>query len=155
MQSMRKIYFYNLDKYFGKEISNEQLKKIEKTVYETANDDDEYKKIAYEIVGEIHYIIKNHLSEKDEYVEKIISSIKENKRGWESHIYQKMKNKNMEEILASLQGEGKLEKCEFPCRNKKCRSDQCYIFCLQTRSGDEGFTNFLVCVKCGQRFKFS
>lgn len=39
------------------------------------------------------------------------------------------------------------------CRNPKCKSKRCYYYQLQTRSGDEGITTFVICSKCNSRYK--
>jgi len=39
----------------------------------------------------------------------------------------------------------------FTCR--KCRSNQCTYYQMQTRSADEPMTTFVTCLTCGNRFK--
>jgi len=40
----------------------------------------------------------------------------------------------------------------FTCR--KCKSNECTYYQMQTRSADEPMTTFVTCLKCGNRFKF-
>jgi DNA-directed RNA polymerase subunit M/transcription elongation factor TFIIS len=40
---------------------------------------------------------------------------------------------------------------EFEC--KKCKNKRCTYFLLQTRAADEGFTTFITCINCGDRWK--
>lgn len=40
----------------------------------------------------------------------------------------------------------------FTCR--KCKSNECTYYQMQTRSADEPMTTFVSCLKCGNRFKF-
>lgn len=42
----------------------------------------------------------------------------------------------------------KVQKGEFKCKVKTCRSDECYHFTMQTRGCDEGGTTYVVCTKC-------
>jgi DNA-directed RNA polymerase subunit M/transcription elongation factor TFIIS len=39
------------------------------------------------------------------------------------------------------------------CRNVKCKSRKCRRIFLQTRSGDEGMTVFIICTECGSKHK--
>ena len=41
----------------------------------------------------------------------------------------------------------------FTCR--KCKSNKCTYYALQTRSSDEPMTIFVTCLDCGQRWKTS
>ena len=43
---------------------------------------------------------------------------------------------------------------EFTCTNKKCRSNNCSHYQLQTRSADEPMTTFVSCMECGNRWRF-
>ena len=39
----------------------------------------------------------------------------------------------------------------FTCR--KCKSNKCSYYQLQTRSADEPMTTFVTCINCGNRWK--
>ena len=39
----------------------------------------------------------------------------------------------------------------FTCR--KCKSNECSYYQLQTRSADEPMTTFVTCISCGNRWK--
>jgi hypothetical protein len=41
----------------------------------------------------------------------------------------------------------------FTCR--KCKSNKCTFYALQTRSSDEPMTIYVTCIECGQRWKTS
>lgn len=141
---------------FSKEFQEKDLVEIEKIIFnQYSAREKEYKKSIYETMGILDYILKNHSTEKEEYMEKLIKSILQKEIGWNSMVYQKIKIKNRDEILSCLHQESKLQKCEYKCRNPKCKSDQCYIFSLQTRSGDEGMSSFQICMRCNTRSKFA
>lgn len=133
--------------------------KFEEEVFKLS---DNYKKYAYEKLGELEYIIKNttkpnqtkRLNRFLEYLNDPGEDISNNKL-WSSETYLYFKNRKAYGISFQLLDEVKLVKCEFPCRNKKCKSDQCYFYTEQTRSGDEGATCFIICEKCRSRYRFN
>lgn len=127
-----------------------------------------YKEYAYEKIGELDYIIKitpkNDLSKKlnrfldflddpGEVLEP--DQLKKYIPWWSSDIFSDFKRKKEYSISQQLFDESALKPCEFPCRNKKCRSDKCYFYTEQTRSADEGATCFVICGRCLSRYKFS
>ena len=105
-----------------------------------------YPKIAYEKVGQII------LCEDREEREKILADIKDNISGFDTHPYEAFRQKQKDECSFTAQGP-KVEEGEFPCINPKCKSMRCYWYQLQTRSGDEGMTVFITCIKCKTRYK--
>lgn len=65
---------------------------------------------------------------------------------WERLICEKnMKTEN--KFIPTLQGNTDV----FTCR--KCKSNKCNYFQLQTRSADEPMTTYVTCVNCGNRWK--
>jgi len=107
--------------------------------------DDTYFSYVYEKIGE--------LKEAPELKERILNDIETYKRGWDSCLYDKYRTNQTREISKIVEGI-KVEKGEFPCRNKNCRSKECYFYEQQTRSADEPATVFVVCTKCNTRYKF-
>ena len=66
---------------------------------------------------------------------------------WEQLLQQKkikQKNRYEPEIQASTD----TEKC------RKCKSNKCSYYQLQTRSADEPMTTFVTCLNCGNRWKY-
>ena len=123
-----------------------------------------YKKYAYEKLGELEYIVKNTIKKEElsKKLNKFLEYLDDReiygdflKDVWSSETFIVFKNKKTYAISQQLLDETKLEKCEFPCRNKKCKSDKCYFYTEQTRSADEGSTVFIICIKCNSRYKFS
>jgi DNA-directed RNA polymerase subunit M/transcription elongation factor TFIIS len=105
-----------------------------------------YPKIAYEKVGQLI------LCEDRQEREKILVDIKDNITGFDTQPYEVFRQNQKEECSFTAQGP-KVEEGEFPCRNPKCKSKRCYWYQLQTRSGDEGMTIFVTCIKCKTRYK--
>ena len=65
---------------------------------------------------------------------------------WEELIKNK-KEKDENRYTAKLDGNTDM----FVCR--KCKSNKCSYYQLQTRSADEPMTTFVTCVNCGNRWK--
>jgi DNA-directed RNA polymerase subunit M/transcription elongation factor TFIIS len=105
-----------------------------------------YPKIAYEKVGQL--LVCKDRPER----ENILNDIKNDVTGFDTYPYEVYKTKQKEECSFAAQGP-KVEEGEFPCRNPKCKSKRCYWYQLQTRSGDEGMTIFVTCIKCKTRYK--
>jgi transcription elongation factor S-II len=66
---------------------------------------------------------------------------------WEKLIQDK-KEKDENRYAPKLDGNTDM----FTCR--KCKSNKCSYYQLQTRSADEPMTTFVTCVNCGNRWKF-
>lgn len=108
----------------------------------------QYPLVAYEKCGEIM------ASTTKEERAAILKDIKAGVVGWDSCIYEGQRQRQAQ-LNRKLQDKGKLVKGAFYCRDKiRCKSDECYSFQAQTRGGDEGMTTFVICAKCGLRYKF-
>jgi len=88
----------------------------------------------------------NPVSKQDIYKE-----LKDHKTEWESSINKKYQ---MYETVSIAQIETPMESVEGTVQCRKCKSMKVRTIQLQTRSGDEGMTNFNTCLNCGSRFKF-
>lgn len=104
-----------------------------------------YPKYAYQKVG---------LLAQTENVEEVVNDISRGSLGWESSSYnpirEKIKKAN-EDYTVGV----KIEKGEFACRNRDCRSKECYYWSQQDRSSDEGQSTYVMCTKCGTRYRFN
>ena len=108
---------------------------------------DIYKKYAYEKVGEL--LTVETISQRKAIHKDIIDCVVD----WDSAVYSEFR-KQLEKETSQPTAGVKGEKCEYPCRNRSCRSKECYYYQLQTSKADEGFTTYVICAKCGTRYKF-
>lgn len=140
------------------EITDHKHKKrceeYEKLIFENSKNV-EYEKLAYEKLGEIQFLINNKKELDERMWKQLFEDLKKNVGGWQSSIFEDLKTKKLNLIQQNMFDGAKLKKCEFPCRNKKCRSDQCYFYTEQTRKSDEGATLFIICLRCKTRTKSS
>lgn len=107
-----------------------------------------YNKIAYEKCGELLG------ASTPEVRKKILADLRGGVDGWNSCVYEPQREKQAK-FNQQLKEPMKLVKGAFYCRDKiKCKSDECYSYSMQCRGNDEGFTTFVICSKCGLRYKF-
>ena len=85
-----------------------------------------YPRIAYEKVGQL-ILCEDRLER-----EKILDDIKNHYTGFQSSVNDVFRQKQKKECSFTAKGP-KVEKGEFPCRNPKCRSKECFWYPLQTR----------------------
>lgn len=104
-----------------------------------------YAKFAYEKVGQFLAAAF--------YKEAIVEDIKNDVLNWDASVYAELRDKVTHENDL-LTEEIKVEKGEFPCRNRDCKSQECYTYQMNSRSLDEGAITHVVCTKCGHRYKF-
>lgn len=104
-----------------------------------------YADLAYEKVGQILTVPK-------EEIPKIISDMKKSKEGWDSFIFENERIEYEKQMNRQIQKPTAV-KGLYKCKEKGCDSDLFYTWSLQTRSGDEGTTNYRQCAKCGARGK--
>jgi DNA-directed RNA polymerase subunit M/transcription elongation factor TFIIS len=76
----------------------------------------------------------------------VYKEFKNNVNVFDSFIFNEYKNDTSYEKQKVEIKEG-----EFQC--KKCHNKKCTYFLLQTRAADEGFTTFITCINCGDRWK--
>lgn len=142
-------------KELSKHFPSNESKKIETKLYDlcanlaTEYDDsieELYRKFAYDKLGEL---ITNPDKKND-----ILSDIDNKLLGWESCLFKTFRENESKDVKDQVVGM-KVSKGEFKCKNIRCKSDECYYYPVQTRSCDEGATNYVVCSKCGGRYTFN
>jgi len=65
---------------------------------------------------------------------------------WQTYI-DELKIKNQNKYVPKLEASTN----DYTCR--KCKSNECTHYQLQTRSADEPMTTYVTCIKCGNRWK--
>ncbi len=105
-----------------------------------------YKVILYEKMGQL-------LSGDKDLQERIFKDIKEDIVLWESCVYDNYR-KSQEKYTTQIIEGIKVEKGAFTCRNKKCKSEECFTWQVQIRSIDEPATTFVRCSICNTQYKF-
>lgn len=83
---------------------------------------------------------------------KILNDLKNTVEDWDSCVYfeqqteyNKCMNRAVEKPTAV--------KGVYKCNNKGCKSDDFYMWSVQTKSGDEGMTQYRRCAICGKQKK--
>jgi len=99
----------------------------------------EYNDLAFEILGLI--------MEGKSDINVIIKDLKEGNFMWKQHFFQSIPTIN------EVDEPAKVAEGTFRCKNPECKSYECYINQVQTRSLDEGATTFIVCNKCKHQYK--
>ena len=69
-----------------------------------------------------------------------------NPKKWEALIEQKIK-RDKAKYETKIQAATDIFKC------RKCKSNECTYYQMQTRSADEPMTTFVSCINCGNRWK--
>ena len=108
--------------------------------------EDIYNQYAYEKVGDIM------VADGDEEMDKVRQDIKNDVLDWDSAPYKDFRERRDEDNTNAIQGIV-TEVSDYKCKAKDCQSRECIQTQLQTRSGDEGFTTFVTCMKCGKRYR--
>lgn len=103
-----------------------------------------YHDVAYEFVGRMM-----HTSSKDERVA-LMKDLENGKSDWDTIPFNKYKKK-----VAVINNEELYPDSEFQCRNPRCKSMKCYTESHQTRAGDEGMTNYVICSVCARRYRLN
>lgn len=117
-----------------KKISKDYSKK-EKIIYDLSNElKIDYNNLAYDKLGEL-YLMNEILDGAN----------------WDSKVYDNIREK-IEIENKRVINPPDVKKGIFKC--KKCKSEKTWSYQLQTRSGDEGMTNFITCSNCGNKWKF-
>jgi len=121
--------------------------RLSKGEYEDNTVEEIYDKYAYEKVGDIIN------ADGEEERNKVANDIKNEVLDWNSAPYKEFRERREEENKQVAEGLD-TGKSDYQCKNKECGSRECIQTMMQTRSGDEGFTVFVTCLKCGRKGRF-
>lgn len=105
---------------------------------------DVYSVVAYDKTGQLL-----NAGTKEER-KRIFNDIQETLQDWSSSVYQEEKQEFIKTMDKSVQ-KPKATKGVYFCKQKGCNSDEFYMWSAQTRSGDEGSTQYRQCALCGKR----
>ncbi len=117
-------------------------KQYEKAIYDRCGDHN-YATLGYQLLG----FFMNNVSPPNNVLKDTTNDVSH----WDCSSFEGHKRVQMMDISRQIDGV-KMEKGDYVCRNRLCRSDLCYYYLLQTRSADEGMTTFVVCSKCNTRY---
>lgn len=81
----------------------------------------------------------------------IVQDIKGLVIDWESSVYKEVREQ-LAKDMGHLTTEIEVQEGDMECG--RCHKKRCYFYQLQTRGGDEGYTNFVTCINCGNRWRF-
>lgn len=107
--------------------------------------EDIYTEIAYDKTGQLMVA-----SAHDRV--KILNDLKNTVEDWDSCIYFEQQTEYNRSLDRSVQKPVAVEGV-YTCGYKGCKSDKFYMWSQQTKSSDEGMTQFRQCAVCGKRRK--
>jgi DNA-directed RNA polymerase subunit M/transcription elongation factor TFIIS len=129
-------------KVLSEKFKEKTAKEYEKKIFDLSQRiKKEYALVAYEKAGQIMLADDANL---------ILNDIENNRADWDCSTYdayKKIKEKQYEKILFKPSTVKGVYNC------KECGSDEFFAWQAQTRSADEGTTQFRQCARCGKRNK--
>lgn len=149
MKNLRKITLNVLSTKLGEDSAKKYETAIYNMVVKISQRDGDventYRKIAFDKIGQI--MVSNGPIRN-----KILNDLKNAVEDWDSYIYLNQRLEYNREIDRSVQ---KLQSVKgvYVCNYKGCKSDEFYIWSVQTKGGDEGMTNYRQCAICNKRKK--
>lgn len=112
---------------------------LEKNVYKFTEGEEDYKKVIYQVIGDI--INKKKIKD-------IYNNIINKRFGYSHECFNYISNKIAEQD-DFIQNPFNIEKGVMTC---KCGSERVFSYSKQTRSGDESTTIFCECVECKRKW---
>ena len=130
---------------------------LEKAIYDCMlkikdeyNIDDEKSEDFIELYKEHSYNFLGILMDENVNLKDCVSDLKENKTGWEFHVYSNLVAKKETENIRATRPTSitdGIHKC------RRCNNKKIVHYSLQLRSGDEPMTHFFTCTQCGQKWR--
>ena len=120
----------------------DNIKIIEKYVYEKSKTESEYKRNLYQAIGDI--INKKKLKH-------ILDDVKQNRIGWQHPSFDFAKSQ-IDEQDDFIQNPFQVEEGVIDCR---CGSKRVFSYSKQSRSADEPMTTYADCVECNSKWQYS
>ena len=120
----------------------DNIKIIEKYVYEKSKTESEYKRNLYQAIGDI--INKKKLKH-------ILDDVKQNRIGWQHPSFDFAKSQ-IDEQDDFIQNPFQVEEGVIDCR---CGSKRVFSYSKQSRSADEPMTTYAHCVECNSKWQYS
>jgi DNA-directed RNA polymerase subunit M/transcription elongation factor TFIIS len=104
-----------------------------------------YLELSYEKLGQI--MVAKAKEERKAIIKEMIDGLDDE---WESIFYAKQKE-NYKKLMDKSVAKPKTVKGVYHCKEKGCGSDEFFVWQRQTKSSDEGMSNFRQCARCSKR----
>lgn len=132
----------------AEKLGEKSAKKYESAIYEMSQNVDggDYNNLAYDKISQI--LSAESAAKRRE----ILNDIKNFTETWDSTVYKQQKilyDRTMDRTVQKL----KSLKGVYVCNYKGCKSDEFYVWSAQTKSCDEGTTQYRQCAQCNKRKK--
>ena len=120
----------------------DNIRIIEKNIYEKSSSEYDYKRNLYQTIGDI--VNKKKLKD-------IVESIKQDRIGWRHASFDFAKSQ-LDEQDDFIQNPFQVEEGVIDCR---CGSKRVFSYSKQCRSADEPMTTYAHCVECNSKWQYS
>lgn len=141
---------------FEKYIHKQAEKMAETEDADETNYDNEYKKIMYQVIGDMikinEYKKSEEKSKEEPTIKKILKNVKKGLVGWKHPVFENI-TKRIEEQDEFIINPFEVEEGVTTCNN--CGSKRVFTYSKLCRGADEPLTTFATCVKCKSKWTYS
>ena len=120
----------------------ENIRIIEKNIYEKTKNEDDYKRCLYQTIGDII---------KKKKIKDVLEEVKKGRLGWKHPSFDFPKSQ-IDEQDDFIQNPFEVEEGVIDCR---CGSKRVFSYSKQSRSADEPMTTYAHCVECNKKWQYS